>query len=187
MKTEKKSFFTVREMVFTAICAAIICVLAPISVPIGAIPVSLGTFAIYFTAAVLGGKRGTAAVIVYILIGMVGLPVFTAMRGGVAVLFGATGGYIIGYIPLALLTGVFSDLKSKHHWTMPVGMVLGTVALYAFGTAWYMIMSGSTLAAALLACVVPFLVFDTVKMIVSTLLAIPLRAQLGRIIGGKTE
>lgn len=187
MKTEKKSFFTVREMVFTAICAAIICVLAPISVPIGAIPISLGTFAIYFTAALLGGKRGTFAVIVYILIGMAGLPVFTGMRGGAGVLFGNTGGYIIGYIPLALLTGVFSDIKSKFHWTMPVGMVLGTAVMYSFGTMWYMILTGSTLMAALAACVLPFLLFDSIKMILSAMLAIPLRAQLKRIIGGKAE
>ncbi len=187
MKEEKKSVFTVREMVFTAICAAIICVLAPISVPIGAIPISLGTFAIYFTAALLGGKRGTVAVVVYILLGMVGLPVFSGMHGGMAVLFGATGGYIIGYIPLALLTGVFSDIKSKLHWTMPVGMVLGTVALYTFGTAWFMIMSGSTLKAALLACVVPFLAFDAVKIILSTMLAIPLKGRINRMIGGRSE
>lgn len=185
MKDEKRSVFTVREMVFTAICTALICILAPISVPVGAIPVSLGTFAIYFSAALLGGKRGTAAVIVYIMLGMVGLPVFTFMRGGVGVLFGATGGYIIGYIPLAFLTGVFSDMKSKMHWTMPFGMVLGTVVMYTFGTAWYMIMSSSTLAAALLACVVPFLVFDSVKMVLATLLAVVLRARLSRYLENK--
>lgn len=185
MSGEKKSLFTVREMVFTAICAALICILAPISVPIGAVPISLGTFAIYFSAALLGGKRGTAAVIVYILIGMVGLPVFTGMRGGIAVLLGATGGYIIGYIPLALLTGVFSDIKSKLNWTMPIGMVLGTAALYTFGTAWFMIMSGSDLKSALMACVVPFLAFDAGKMVISTMLAVPLRARLGHMLNGK--
>ena len=187
MKTEKKPLFTVREMVFTAICAALICVLAPISVQVGPVPVSLGTFAIYFTAALLGGKRGTFAVLVYILIGMVGLPVFTGMRGGFAVLFGATGGYIIGYIPLALLTGVFSDIKVKYNWTMPVGMVLGTVVMYTFGTVWYMIISGSTLAAALEVCVLPFLLFDSIKMVLSTMLAIPLRARLNKLLGSKSE
>lgn len=174
-------------MVFTAICAALICVAGPVSVPIGAIPISLGTFAIYFAAALLGGKRGTFAVIVYILIGMVGLPVFTYARGGIAVLLGATGGYIIGYIPLALLTGVFSDMKVKYNWTMPVGMVLGTAVMYAFGTAWYMIMSGSTLAAALEVCVLPFLVFDSIKMVLSTMLAIPLRARLNKLLNIKSE
>lgn len=185
MKDEKRSVFTVREMVFTAICAALICILAPISVPVGAIPISLGTFAIYFSAALLGGKRGTAAVIVYIMLGMVGLPIFSSMRGGIAVLLGATGGYIIGYIPLALLTGVFSDIRSKMNWTMPVGMVLGTAALYTFGTAWYIIMTGSTLAAALTACVVPFLVFDAVKMVLAALLASVLRSRLSRYLDSK--
>ncbi len=188
MKTEKKAFFTLREMVFTAIFAAIICIAAPISVPLpGMVPVSLGTFAIYLAAAVLGGKRGTAAVAVYILLGMVGLPVFTGMRGGVSVLFGATGGYIIGYIPLALLTGIFSDMKSKKHWTMPVGMVAGTVVLYAFGTAWFMIMSGSTFAAAMAACVVPFLAFDAVKMVLATLIAVPLKSRLNKLMDNKAD
>lgn len=185
MKDEKKSFFTVREMVFTAICAALICILAPISVPIGTIPISLGTFAIYFSAALLGGKRGTAAVIVYIMLGMVGLPVFSSMRGGIAVLFGTTGGYITGYIPLALLTGIFSDIKSKHNWTIPVGMVLGTVALYEFGTAWYMIMSGNPLEVAWNFCVKPFLIFDSIKMVFATMLAAALKPRLSRYLDTK--
>lgn len=189
MQIKKRSLFTVREMVFTAVCAAIICVLAPISVPVGAVPVSLGTLAIYFTAAILGGKRGTFAVLVYILIGLVGLPVFTGMRGGAGALFGATGGYIIGYIPMALIIGIFSDMKvnSKFKWTMPVGMVLGTAVLYTFGTAWYMILTGSPLVTALYTCVVPFLLFDGIKIVLSTLLAIPLKAKLGKIMGSKAE
>lgn len=182
MQTKKKTLFTVREMVFTAICAAIICVLAPISVSINpAVPISLGTLAIYFTSAILGGKRGTFAVIVYILIGLAGLPVFSGMSAGFAKLFGPTGGYIIGYIPLALLTGIFSDMKSRLHWTMPVGMVLGTAVMYTFGTVWYMILSGNPLSVALKFCVLPFLVFDSGKIVLSTLLAVPLRAKLGKI------
>lgn len=186
MKEEKKSAFTLREMVFTAILAAMICVAAPISIQLpGMVPISLGTFAIYLGSALLGGKRGTLAVIVYILIGMVGLPVFSGFRGGFAALFGVTGGYIIGYVPLAFLSGAFSDMKSKKHWTMPLGMVLGTAALYTFGTAWYMIMSGAPLMSAFIACVQPFLLFDGIKMALSTLIAIPLRPRLHNIMGGK--
>lgn len=192
MQIKKKTLFTVREMVFTAICAAIICVLAPISVPINpAVPISLGTLAIYFTSAILGGKRGTLAVIVYILIGLAGLPVFTGMSAGFAKLFGPTGGYIIGYIPLAMLTGVFSDMSfrknAKLHWMMPVGMVLGTAVMYTFGTVWFMILSGYSLAAALDICVLPFLAFDSVKIVLSTLLAVPLKEKLGKIMSGKAE
>ena len=90
---------------------------------------------------------------------------------------------------MALLTGVFSDMKlntkSKIHWLTPIGMVLGTAACYTFGTAWYMIMTGSALAAALAACVVPFLAFDAVKMVLATLLAAVLRPRLSRYLDSK--
>ena len=174
-------------MVFMAIFAALICVAAPFQIPLpGLVPISLGTFAIYLTGAMLGGKRGTVSVCVYILLGAVGLPVFTGFMGGFAKLLGPTGGYIIGYIPLVLLTGIFSDMPSKKHWTMPVGMVLGTVALYAFGTAWFMIMNGSPLETALMNCVVPFLIGDTIKIVLSTMIALPLKSRLNAIIGGNS-
>ena len=106
MKTEKRDFFNVRSMVFMAIFAALICVAAPYAIPMpGLVPISLGTFAIYLTGAMLGGKRGTVAVCVYILLGAIGLPVFTGFAGGFAKLLGPTGGYIVGYVPLVLLTG----------------------------------------------------------------------------------
>lgn len=185
MKTEKSNFFNIRSMVFMAIFAALICVAAPYAIPMpGLVPISLGTFAIYLTGAMLGGKRGAVAVCVYILLGTVGLPVFTGFAGGFAKLLGPTGGYIVGYIPLVLLTGIFSDMPSKKHWTMPVGMVLGTAVMYAFGTVWFMIMNGSPLGAALMGCVVPFLIGDTIKIALSTVIAVPLRSCLNAVIGG---
>lgn len=188
MKTEKRDFFNIRSMVFMAIFAALICVAAPYAIPMpGLVPISLGTFAIYLTGAMLGGKRGTVAVCVYILLGAVGLPVFTGFAGGFAKLLGPTGGYIVGYIPLVLLTGIFSDMPSKKHWTMPVGMVLGTAVMYAFGTAWFMIMNGSPLGAALMNCVVPFLIGDTIKIVLSTIIALPLRSRLSAVIGGNSR
>lgn len=188
MKTEKKDFFNVRSMVFTAIFAALICVAAPYAIPMpGLVPISLGTFAIYLTGAMLGGKRGTVAVCVYILLGAVGLPVFTGFMGGFAKLLGPTGGYIVGYIPLVLLTGIFSDMQPKKHWTMPVGMVIGTAVMYAFGTAWFMIMNGSPLGTALMNCVVPFLIGDTIKIVLATVIAVPLRSRLNAIMQGSSK
>ncbi|MCM1166390.1 MAG: biotin transporter BioY [Lachnospiraceae bacterium] len=184
MNTEKRDrLFSVRSMVFMAIFAALICVAAPFSVPLpGLVPISLGTFAIYLTGAMLGGKRGAVAVCVYIMLGAVGLPVFTGFAGGLAKLFGPTGGYIVGYIPLVLLTGIFSEMPSKRHWTMPAGMALGTIVMYAFGTAWFMIMNGSPLQTALMSCVAPFLIGDAVKIALSTVIAAPLRARLNAVI-----
>ncbi|MCM1167507.1 MAG: biotin transporter BioY [Ruminococcus sp.] len=184
-----KGLFNVRSMVFMALFAALICIAGPMSMPLpgGLIPISMGTFAIYLTGALLGGKRGTVSVVVYILLGTVGLPVFTNFMGGFAKVMGPTGGYIIGYIPLVLITGIFADIPSKKHWTMPAGMALGTVVMYAFGTAWYMIMTGAPLAAALVDCVVKFIPGDTVKIVVAVVIAVPLKSRLTAIMQGNSR
>ncbi|MDE7192657.1 MAG: biotin transporter BioY [Oscillospiraceae bacterium] len=179
MNRTKEKKVNVRAMVFTAIVAALICVASPFSIPLpGLVPISLGTFAIYLGSALLGGKRATVAVAVFILIGAVGLPVFTGFTGGFGKLLGVTGGYIIGYIPLAFITGIFAEKFNNKVLFMPVGMVLGTITLYAFGTAWFMIATGSGLLAALGSCVVPFLIGDGVKIAVATAIAKPLYARL---------
>jgi biotin transport system substrate-specific component len=170
-------------MVFTAIMAAVICVAAPFSVPTPwLVPITLATFAVYLAGALLGSKRAVIAVVVYILLGAVGLPVFSGFTGGFAKLLGVTGGYIIGYVPCALLTGIFSERFNKL-WALPVGMVLGTVACYAFGTAWYMIATGTELIPALMGCVLPFLAGDAVKIVVVTAVAFPIKARLGHLLG----
>lgn len=182
---EKKSeLFSVRSMIFTAIMAALICIAAPFSVPIGLVPISLATFAVYLAGGLLGAKRGALAVVVYILIGAVGLPVFSGFAGGFAKLLGVTGGYIIGYVPCALLSGLLYD-RTRRVWTLPVGMVLGTLACYIFGTAWFLIatadgaITGASVVSALMMCVVPFLPGDAIKIAAACALAMPLRARLG--------
>lgn len=187
MKDEKEKLFSVRSMVFMAVFAALICVAAPFSIQVGPIPITLATFAIYLTGAILGGKRAMIAVTVYILLGAVGLPVFSNFRGGFQTLFGLTGGYIIGYIPLVFITGIFSEMNSKKHWTMIVGMLLGTVALYTFGTAWYMIQSGSGLAESLALCALPFVPGDGIKIVCVSALAIPLKSRLNNIMFGLSD
>lgn len=183
MREAKDRLFTVRGMVFMAIFAAIICIAAPFSVQIGPIPITLATFAIYLAGAILGGKRGMIAVIVYIMLGAAGLPVFSNFNGGFAALLGPTGGYIIGYVPLVLITGIFAEMNSKKHRTMMViGMLLGTVALYTFGTAWFIIMTGSSLGRALALCALPFIPGDALKIVCVTAIALPLKERLSRFI-----
>lgn len=175
-------------MVFTAIMAAVICAAAPFSIPMPLmVPVSLATFAVYLAGGLLGAKRGTLAVIVYIMIGAVGAPVFSGFTGGFAKLLGVTGGYIIGYIPCALLTGLATDLFPKKKWALPVGMLLGTAACYLLGTVWFIISTGSGLMSALAACVVPFLAGDAVKIAAASAITLPLRSRIGNMLDGRKK
>lgn len=185
-------FFTVRNMAFIAVMAALICVAAPWSVPMpGLVPVSLASFAVYLAGSLLGWKKGTIAVLIYVLLGAVGLPVFSGCAGGLAKLFGVTGGYIVGYIPCALIGGLFVDIFYKKSvsknpilngtWAIPAGMIAGTAILYSIGTVWFVIARGVTLEVALASCVVPFLIGDTIKIICATIITIVLRDRLAKI------
>ncbi len=168
-----------RETVFTAIAAAVICVAAPFSIPLpAAVPLSLASLAVYIAGALLGRTRGVLAVVIYLLVGLVGMPVFSGFMGGASVLFGITGGFIIGYIPCVFLTGLFSERFGGRILLIAVGMALGTLALYLFGTAWFMLFTGADLTAAVFACVVPFLVGDVLKISAVAMLCTVLRKKL---------
>lgn len=101
-------------MVVTALMAAVTCILAPLSVPIGPVPISLTNFAIYLSLYLLDWKKGTLSYLIYLLLGLVGLPVFSGFTGGLAKLAGPTGGYIIGFIPMAIIAGIVIDKFTNH-------------------------------------------------------------------------
>lgn len=161
----------VKDLVFTAMFAALIAVCSILSVPVGQVPVTLQTFAVCLAAAVLGWKRGTLSVLVYILLGAVGVPVFAGMSGGVGILAGPTGGYIIGFILTALLVGLAADRFGRKVLPLSVAMVLGVLACYALGTVWFIVVTGMGLGEALMLCVVPFLIPDGVKIALAVILA----------------
>ena len=168
-------------MASIAVFTAAMCVIAPFSIAIGPIPLSLATLIIYLSAGTLGWKYGALSVSLYIILGIAGMPVFTNFEGGLHKVAGVTGGYIIGYIPCALATGVISEslhvMKSKV-WPFAAGMVAGTVLLYTCGTAWFVAQTGSTPAAALALCVVPFLAGDAIKITAACVAAPKLREAL---------
>ena len=163
-----------KDMVTVGVFAAMICVFAPFSVPVGPIPVSLASFAVYI-AATLGTKKGTAAVMIYILLGACGLPVFSGFSGGIAKLVGVTGGYIIGYIFCAIISGIIVERFGRKKVVYPVAFIVGTIILYALGTAWFMIQSGNGLYESLMACVIPFLIGDAVKIAAASVVVYRLR------------
>ncbi|MBO5486915.1 MAG: biotin transporter BioY [Eubacterium sp.] len=172
--TKNKSLFSTTGLVLMALFAAITCVLAPISIPIGPVPISITMLVLFISVYVLGWKRGTITYIVYLLIGMVGLPVFSGWEGGLGKLAGPTGGYLIGFIPMVIVCG----LAVEKGYTMSrgagivvsvAGMVVGTAIAYAFGTVWFCVSTGTGVMAALSLCVFPFLIGDAAKIIIAAI------------------
>ena len=177
---QKKTKTNVREMALIAVMAAVTCVLGPLSVPIGVVPISFTNLAVYLAIDVLGCKRGTISYIVYLLIGLVGVPVFSSFTGGVGKLFGPTGGYLIGFIFMALICGWFIDKFDCKLVPSFVGMVLGTIVCYVFGTVWLAYQAGMSFYAALAAGVLPFIIGDLVKMVIAAVIGPQVRRQLAR-------
>ena len=187
-----KSILNTRRLTLCAVMAAVMCVIAPISIPIGPISITGGTLTIYLTACLLGGAWGTVSTLVYLLVGMVGLPVFSNYMGGAARLLGPTGGYLVGYLPMTLLAGFAAELSLRRFGgggktervialaLQLTGMVLATAVLYAFGTAWYCVQAGVDLQKALAACVFPFIPFDLMKIVIALLIGMPVRRRLER-------
>lgn len=180
-KTEKlSSILSVQEMAVIGVMTALTCVLAPLSIPIGPVPISLTNLVIYIALYVLGCKKGTISYLIYLLIGLIGLPVFSGFTSGAGKLFGPTGGYLIGFIPMALIAGVVIDRYANKWYLCLIAMIVGTAVCYALGTAWLAYQGGMTLMKALAAGVFPFIPGDLIKMIVAMLLGPQLQKQLKR-------
>lgn len=162
-----------------ALMTAVICVLAPLSIPIGPVPVSLANLAIFLSVYLLGWKRSLGSAGCYLLLGFLGVPVFSGFSGGPGVLFGATGGYLLGYLPMTLLAGISTE-KKNCRCLQALGMLLGILVCYAFGTAWYCILMKVSVKAALGTCVLAFLPWDFLKILTAVLLGPVLKKRLAR-------
>lgn len=163
----------------TAVMTAVTCVLAPMSIPIGPVPISFTNLAIYLALYLLGWKQGTVSYLVYVLIGMVGLPVFSGFTGGLGKLAGPTGGYIIGFIPMAVIAGLVIS-KTNSRALQLLGMAAGTAVCYVFGTAWFCVQAGSDAVSALALCVFPFIPGDLAKMVIAMIVGPTIRRSLLR-------
>ncbi|MBU3173638.1 biotin transporter BioY [Clostridium estertheticum] len=183
MENAKK--INIHHLTLIGVMAAVICILGPLSLPIGIVPISLTNLAIYFSVYVLGQKRGTLSYIVYLFIGLVGLPVFSGFSGGFTKLFGPTGGYLIGFIFMAFISGIFIDKFSNKIYMCFLGMILGTIVTYIFGTAWLAYQLNMTFNASLAVGVLPFIPGDIVKMVIALLIGPQIKKRL--ISAGLTE
>lgn len=170
MNTEKRANKTKTvTLALIGLMAGIICMVGPLSIPLpfNLVPVSLTNLAICFTMYILGMKKGTISYCIYLLIGLVGLPVFSGFTGGAGKLLGPTGGYLIGFIFLALISGFFIDRWGNHMLLCMTGMLLGEIVMYIFGTTWLAYQAHMSFGAALWAGVIPFIPGDLIKIILA--------------------
>ena len=167
-----------REIAYIGVAVALITVCAWISVPVFSIPFTLQTFAVALVGGLLGWKRGTAAILVYILMGLIGIPVFSGFKAGVPALFGATGGYIFGFLFLCLLPALAKLIPAYNGAARTMVFycfsILGCAVLYFFGTVWLILMTRCAVGYALGVCVVPFIIPDAVKLALSALVTVRL-------------
>ncbi|MCI8291932.1 MAG: biotin transporter BioY [Hespellia sp.] len=171
------------ELTLIGLMTAVICVLGPFSIPIpfSPVPISLTNFAIYITVYVLGTRRGVISYLLYLLIGFVGLPVFSAFTSGPAKLLGPTGGYLIGFIFMTLISGFFIERWQAKAVPSLIGMVLGTMICYLFGTLWLAYQAGLSFYTALCAGVLPFILGDLLKILLSMMIGPQLQKRLNQV------
>ena len=167
------------DIVYIAVFAVIMAICSWISIP-AAVPFTLQTFGVFIAVGVLGGKRGSLSVLVFILLGAIGIPVFANFSGGIGVLAGPTGGYIIGFLFSALLMWAMEKLPGKKSVMQIVSMIAGLIVCYAFGPVWFVIVYGRMngpigFTAALASCVVPFIIPDIIKIALAYVLSRKLR------------
>ncbi len=163
-----------RDMVYIAVFSALITICSWIAIPT-AVPITLQTLGVFLAVGLLGGRRGTTAVLTYILMAAVGLPVLAGFRGGIGALLSNTGGYVLGFLLSALLMWAMEKLPGNRMILSALSMLLGLLVCYGFGTIWFLALyarSGQSTAigTVLATCVVPFILPDIAKIAAAIIL-----------------
>lgn len=168
----KRGRMTTAQMTVTALMTAITCILGPMAlpIPVSPVPISLTNLVLYFMVYIIGMRLSTISYMVYLLLGMVGLPVFSGFSGGLAKLAGPTGGYLVGFIFMTLIAGFAVEKFPNKIAIHAIGMVLGTAVCYIFGTLWLSSQLGRTFLEGLAVGVIPYLPGDAVKIILALIL-----------------
>ena len=177
----QNSKFSIQDICSIAIMTAITAVMAQISIPMPlGVPMTMQTFAITLAGLVLGSKKGGMSILVYVLLGAIGVPVFAGFSGGFQNLVGPTGGFIISFPIMAYLIGLGVELKKKELFVL--FLVLGTVSNYVIGVILFCVVTQSPVATGITACVLPFIPTAIIKAVVASLLGLELRKRLGMVL-----
>lgn len=164
--------FTTKNIILCAIFAALTAILSQISIPLPftPVPINLAMISVFIAGGLLETKISAISQLVYVIIGAIGVPVYANFTGGLGILVGPTGGYIVGYIITTIIIGVIVKRLGNSIYSYTVAMVVGILGCYFVGTVWFMHITQNGLIEALLMCVVPFLIGDILKIILSAFL-----------------
>ena len=178
IQRSKSSRRKAASLALTALFAALTAIFSQLAIPMPwLVPVSLGNLAGFLASALLNWKEAAASQVIWILLGVAGVPVYSGF-GSLSRLTGPTGGYIIGYAVSALAAGLILTRTRYRFWEMAAAMAVGLALCYAFGTVWYMLLMKVSLGGALMSCVLPYLPGDGLKIVLAALLGVKLRPQL---------
>lgn len=162
---------TTYSLILSALFAALCAVCSQIAIPLPMVPINLALFAVHLAGALLGLRYGMLSIVIYFILGIVGIPVFQGFNAGLGVLLGPTGGYIIGYFAAAAVSGFTASHFGHHFFILCTGMAIGTILCYTIGTIWYIIITNTGILQSLGVCVIPFLPGDVIKIILAVTLA----------------
>lgn len=175
----KNSKLSIQDMCMIGMFTAIIVIMAQISIPMPmGVPMTMQTFAITLAAIVMGAKNSTIASLIYVLLGAIGVPVFANFSGGVGIVVGATGGFIMTFPIMALIIGLGADFYKKNRAWLIVGILVGTVVNYIGGTLWYCFVTGNGFMAGLAGCVLPFIPTAIIKAVLAVIVGMPVRTRV---------
>ncbi len=166
------------NLAITALMSAVLCVVSPLSIPIGTVPISLTTMFIAMGIYLIGPIRMSISVLTYFLMGVIGLPVFANFKSGFAIIAGPTGGYLLGYIAFTLAGGIiiYKDINNIRYSI--IGMVIGNLLIYVIGTSWLSYSMELSFGEALWVGVIPFIIADVIKMSAAVYLGRTIRRRI---------
>lgn len=180
---KSKQYFSLLDMAMVSMFVGVVSICAWITILLP-VPFTMQVFGVYTAVGVLGVRKGSLCVFVYLLLGLVGVPVFSGFQGGIAYLFGSTGGFLLGFLPASVVTGFLIRKGKNSVLSLSVSMGIGQLICYLFGTMWFAFVytqgnSGMGLWAAFMQCVIPFIIPDIFKIILAALLTLRIKRYMG--------
>lgn len=173
------SKISIQDICMIALCTAVIAIMAQISIPMPlGVPMTMQTFAITLAAVVLGSKKGCISSLIYVLLGMIGIPVFAGFSGGIQHIVGPTGGFLISFPIMAYIIGLGVDKLKGVKGGFVLCIIAGTIVNYIIGVFMFCILTGSSVTIGFTACVLPFIPTAIIKAVLAAIIGLQIRKRL---------